>query len=280
MIFISYSLKDEAPFTSLCLALESTGLPYWDGRLKSGASLKEQLGDAISKCEVCIFIATKNSIVSPWCLNEIGAFWGAGKRIILYSADHDVELPPLFKGDYKISNAREVIRQVREEFEELAGEGTPKREAGVLIDEESSADSESKSAKRKRIRTLLSQEIAYNVKILKDTYDSVRAEQLKWEETFKPNGDGTWTSEGNPIQALGNFQPNTLSQKAWESQIAQAPSVLSQRELESVFSFYGHLNGLAKTQEQFLSYRGDHIGSLIDEVLRKMEAVLQEQPLL
>jgi hypothetical protein len=90
--------------------------------LKAGKSLKEQLRDAISKCEVCIFIATKNSVTSQWCLNEIGAFWGAGKMIILYAAHHDIEkdLPPLFTGDYWTSNAREVIRQVKEELEELA----------------------------------------------------------------------------------------------------------------------------------------------------------------
>lgn len=135
MIFISYSLKDEAHFTSLCLALEAAHLPYWEGRLKSGTSLKEQLREAVSKCEVCIFIASKNSVVSQWCLNEIGAFWGAGKRLILYSTDHDAELPPLFKGDYRISNAREVIRQVEEELKELAEKATNSSEPFIQPDE-------------------------------------------------------------------------------------------------------------------------------------------------
>src|SRR5438270_9572254 len=69
----------------------------------------------------CIFVATRDSVKSQWCLNEIGAFWGAGKRIILYAANADIEnkLPPLFKGDYRTSDAREVIRQVREELEGL-----------------------------------------------------------------------------------------------------------------------------------------------------------------
>jgi hypothetical protein len=119
MIFISYSLKDEASYTSLCLALESANLPYWKQNLKAGAPLKDQLRDAISKCDVCIFVATRGSVTSQWCLNEIGAFWGAGKRIILYAANADIEnkLPPLFKGDYWTSDAREVINQVREELE-------------------------------------------------------------------------------------------------------------------------------------------------------------------
>jgi hypothetical protein len=121
MIFISYSLKDEASYTSLCLALDSANLPYWTNNLKAGASLKDQLRDAISKCGVCIFVATKNSVTSQWCLNEIGAFWGAGKRIILYAAAAGIEnkFPPFFQGDYWTADAREVIRQVREELEEL-----------------------------------------------------------------------------------------------------------------------------------------------------------------
>jgi hypothetical protein len=128
MIFISYSIKDKAPFSSLCLALEAAGLPYWKGELKAGASLKEQLKEAISKCDVCIFIATRSSVTSQWCLNEIGAFWGAGKRIILYSANPDIEnkLPPLFKGDHWTCDAREVISQVKEELKGLAGKATPK----------------------------------------------------------------------------------------------------------------------------------------------------------
>lgn len=128
MIFISYSLKDEAAYTSLCMALESATLPYWKQNLKAGASLKDQLRDAISKCDVCIFVATRSSVTSPWCLNEIGAFWGAGKRIVLYAANADIEnkLPPLFKGDYWTADTREVIRQVREELEDLGKRGSSK----------------------------------------------------------------------------------------------------------------------------------------------------------
>jgi hypothetical protein len=121
MIFISYSLKDEASYSSLCLALEAANLSYWNQNLKAGTPLKDQLREAISKCDVCIFVATRDSAISQWCLNEIGAFWGAGKRIILYVANAGVEnkLPPLFKGDFWTSDAREVIRQVREALDEL-----------------------------------------------------------------------------------------------------------------------------------------------------------------
>jgi hypothetical protein len=139
--------------------------------------------------------------------------------------------------------------------------------------------SESEAAKRNSVRTLLAQEIAYNVKSLRGIYELVKAEQQKHEETFKNDGSGGWSSEGDPYKALRSFQPATLSRKAWESQIDQAPSVLSQQELESVFSFYGRLSGVANSQEQFLNNK-DYLsaGTYMNEVLEKVEAALSDVP--
>jgi hypothetical protein len=121
-IFISYSEKDTAPYSSLCFALESAGIEYWDNKkMKAGVSLKDQLREAITKCEICIFIVTRSSITSTWCLAETGAFWGVGKRIILYVANPDIakdKLPPLFQGDLHTCDVREVIRQVKEASEQ------------------------------------------------------------------------------------------------------------------------------------------------------------------
>lgn len=122
-IFISYSDKDTAAYSSLCFVLESEKLEYWNTKtMKAGVSLKDQLRMAINKCDVCIFIATRSSVNSKWCLAETGAFWGAGKRIILYVANPDIdkkEMPPLFEGDLWICDVREVIRQAREAIEEV-----------------------------------------------------------------------------------------------------------------------------------------------------------------
>jgi TIR domain/Super-infection exclusion protein B len=123
-IFISYSEKDVAAYSSLCFALESERLEYWNTRtMKAGVSLKDQLREAINKCDVCIFIATRSSVNSKWCLAETGAFWGAGKRIILYVADPDIdkdEMPPLFEGDLWICNVRDVINQTKGAIAEVA----------------------------------------------------------------------------------------------------------------------------------------------------------------
>ncbi len=48
---------------------------------------------------------------------EIGAFWGAGKRIILYKANPDIDaarLPPIFQGDLWTCNVRDLLYQTNE----------------------------------------------------------------------------------------------------------------------------------------------------------------------
>jgi TIR domain len=111
--FISHSFKDEAVYSAICLAVDAAGAKRWDAStMSAGESLADQLRDAIRDCEVCVFIATRRSIESPWCLAELGAFWGAGKRVLLFMADPDLGdsmLPPQFKGNLRVSTAQELI---------------------------------------------------------------------------------------------------------------------------------------------------------------------------
>ena len=116
-VFISYSDNDLGPYSSLCIALESAGIDYWHPQtMIVGSSLKEQLREAIVQCDTCIFLATRSSIESKWCLTEIGAFWGVGKRVILYKANSDIDedkLPPILQGDLWTCDVRELIRQTK-----------------------------------------------------------------------------------------------------------------------------------------------------------------------
>jgi hypothetical protein len=111
--FISHKSEDIAIYSAVCLALDGAGVQRWDvNNMSRGESLADQLRDAIRKCEVCIFIATSRSILSSWCLAELGAFWGAGKRVLLFISDPDLTdsvLPPQFKGDLKVNTAHELI---------------------------------------------------------------------------------------------------------------------------------------------------------------------------
>ena len=112
-VFISHSHKNEASYSSLCLALDSSGVSRWDvSRLTLGRSLSDGLREAINECEICIFLATKRSIKSSWCLAELGAFWGAKKKVIIYQAEPDIEkseIPPQFQGDLWTSDAKKLL---------------------------------------------------------------------------------------------------------------------------------------------------------------------------
>lgn len=115
--FISYSQKDIAAHSTLSLALEGQHINYWDPKsMEAGASLRDQLRGAINRCDVCIFLATRSSIESKWCSAEIGAFWGAGKKVIVFISDPEIteeQIPPQFQGDLWTRDVREVIRNVQ-----------------------------------------------------------------------------------------------------------------------------------------------------------------------
>jgi hypothetical protein len=116
--FISHSQKDEAIYSALCMALDAAEIVRWDPlKMSPGRSLADQLQQAIQRCEVCIFIATRRSIESTWCLAELGAFWGAGKRVLIFLADPDLTeavLPPQFKGNLRVENAGKLVDATRE----------------------------------------------------------------------------------------------------------------------------------------------------------------------
>jgi hypothetical protein len=116
-IFISHSARDEAVYSVLCIALDANGIERWDpSAVRSGQILAHELRDAISACEACIFLATRRSVESPWCLAELGAFWGARKPVFLFVADSsiaDADLPPEFKGNVLVHTAYNLIDQIK-----------------------------------------------------------------------------------------------------------------------------------------------------------------------
>lgn len=117
-VFISHSFADKDQFDNIADALDRNHVAYWrPGEMMPGAPLSDQLRDAIMRSELCIFIATKHSVDSGWCGAELGAFWGAGKRVLIYVADSslkDEKLPRQFQGHFlerrisKIVEATEV----------------------------------------------------------------------------------------------------------------------------------------------------------------------------
>ncbi|MCG8343968.1 MAG: toll/interleukin-1 receptor domain-containing protein [Chlorobiales bacterium] len=117
-VFISHFHEDRAAYSALCIALDNLGVSRWDvSRLALGRPLADGLCDAIEQCNLCVFIATSRSLESKWCLAEIGAFWGAGKRVIIYLADSAVDesdLPPQFRGNLWTDDAKRVMEAIKE----------------------------------------------------------------------------------------------------------------------------------------------------------------------
>jgi hypothetical protein len=115
--FISHSQKDSGMFSALRAGLAGQGIKVWDPTsMEAGASLSEQLRETISGCDVCVFLATKSSVESGWCMAELGAFWGAGKRVIVFIADpaiDEAQLPPQLRGNLWTNNFDQVVRDVQ-----------------------------------------------------------------------------------------------------------------------------------------------------------------------
>ncbi|WP_374265585.1 toll/interleukin-1 receptor domain-containing protein [Zoogloea sp.] len=102
-VFISHSFENKPEFNNVVAFLGYCGVDYWNpAEIKPGASLREQLRAAVGNCQACIFIATRHAVASSWCGSELGAFWGAGKPIIVYLAESslpEAELPSIVQGD-------------------------------------------------------------------------------------------------------------------------------------------------------------------------------------
>ena len=118
-VFVSYAQEDHAAYSSLCLALDSSGVSRWDATtLTAGNSLAEGLRAAIDECDLCIFVATPRSVQSRWCMAELGAFWGASKRVVTFVADPTIkesDLPPQFQGNLWTTDAKKLLADLRNE---------------------------------------------------------------------------------------------------------------------------------------------------------------------
>jgi len=134
MLFISHDQDDQAPLSQLRLIVKLAGIECWNqDAMQTGLSLREQLRQVIRECDVCLFLATRRSIGSSWCRAELGAFWGAGKRVVslLQDADlTDADLPPQLQGDLWTRNAERAFDAIREEIIAARARG-PLRDAEV-----------------------------------------------------------------------------------------------------------------------------------------------------
>lgn len=115
--FISHSFSNKAEFRNVADFLTQVNVPYWEPTsIRSGEGLRNQLRSTIRECSVCVFIATHDSVNSAWCGAELGAFWGAGIKIVTYVADSSLQpddLPPVVQGDVWERELRRVAETAR-----------------------------------------------------------------------------------------------------------------------------------------------------------------------
>jgi CheY-like chemotaxis protein len=137
-VFISHSFENRPEFENVTDALDLRSVPFWNpAEIRPGASLREQLRAAVERCSLCIFIATRTSVSSSWCGAELGAFWGAGKPILVYLAEAsltDDELPQIVQGDVwerRISKIAERAKEIVAQSASDGGLGRAKRDSSV-----------------------------------------------------------------------------------------------------------------------------------------------------
>lgn len=134
-VFISHSFENKPEFDNIADALALAGVPYWNpNEVKPGSSLRDQLRQAVDQCSVCVFVATHQALESSWCGAELGAFWGAGKPVIVYLSDTSLQeddLPPIVQGDVwerRISRiaarAGELVKEAEAAAKEVSKRGS------------------------------------------------------------------------------------------------------------------------------------------------------------
>ena len=117
-VFISHSFENKPEYENIADALAQQSVPYWSpAEVRAGSSLRQQLREAVKDCRLCIFVATRHAIASSWCGAELGAFWGAGKPILVYLAEPSVtedELPPIVQGDVWERRISRIVSRAKE----------------------------------------------------------------------------------------------------------------------------------------------------------------------
>lgn len=130
-VFISHSLENKAEFDNIADALEQKGIEYWKpGSLKAGSLLSDQLRQSILEAELCVFVATRQSLASSWCGAELGAFWGAGKPVVIYVAEASIsedEMPRQFKGHLVERRIARVVEAVQAHLADAKAQTTEKK---------------------------------------------------------------------------------------------------------------------------------------------------------
>lgn len=86
-VLISYSHEDCAMANDAVTFLRKLDVEVKIDRelLKAPDPIGETLRTQIQDCDGCVLLLTENSVNNRWCNVEAGAFWGAGKPVIIFN---------------------------------------------------------------------------------------------------------------------------------------------------------------------------------------------------
>jgi hypothetical protein len=110
-VFISYPSQSKGAMLELVEYLRGKGFDsIWrdDKRIRPGAFISGELQRGCYESDCCVLVLTKHTEKSAWCMQEVGAFWGAKKPIIVFCRDRKVQPPALFAGSRTARSLEEV----------------------------------------------------------------------------------------------------------------------------------------------------------------------------
>lgn len=124
-LFISHAIpQDEAAKDRVTAAVIAAGhsvaeLP------PAGSWLAPALADAIRSCDACIWIASSDSLRSGWCPNEVAAFWGAQKQVVVLDEAGlgDADFPPFLRGKVRAQTIEAAIAGLEQGVERVRYHG-------------------------------------------------------------------------------------------------------------------------------------------------------------
>ena len=131
-VFISYPHDSKVQMLELLEDLAGR-FPIWKDShyILPPDKLSDVLLAGIRDSYCCVLLLTEHTEKSSWCMQEAGAFWEAGKQIIVYKKA-DVPVPALFAGTRVANNLDELVRGldrirrlVIEEEQHISSHGLP-----------------------------------------------------------------------------------------------------------------------------------------------------------
>ena len=173
-LFIIYCSKDQMIVQDIVTFMETLQVDLMMDKkaLVASDSISDTLRNVIQSSHGCLWVLTENSINSSWCPVEVGAFWGAGKPVIVYKpSEIDYEGP--FRDIKPARNLNDIKRAVKGlEVRSKTLSTVTVEEAAQIIE--------------KSVNTAV-QPLSEDIAVVREYLPAVMDEFMKLQNTFLPD---------------------------------------------------------------------------------------------